>query len=133
MAAERSYHDEWGKRLEHGFSQVIDWVWCLDAYRTTPDYIRNFGNGDAKFFAMLVIGRAKFTNNTLDQINRLKWRHTHVALHGIQVQCITFDDLYEFLHRRLAFIRGIADRGNLDRQQLRQVSKIMTDCERLQP
>lgn len=109
----KKYHDEWGKRLEHGFSQIIDWAWSLDAYRNTPDFVRNFGQGDAEFFAMLVVGRTKFANNTEDQVLRMKWRHRHLSIRSIQIFCITFNELYEFLSRRVRFVRAIADHGDL--------------------
>lgn len=105
------YHEEWGRRFEHGFSQLVDWFWAVDAYRGNPDFQRRFGTGPVQFFGLLVVGRRQFLRG--DQLDRLKWRLDRVTINTHKVTCITFDDLYDFLAKRLQYIRRIADHGEL--------------------
>jgi Domain of unknown function (DUF4263) len=111
FAAGEKYHEEWGRRFEHGFSQLVDWFWAIDAYRGNPDFCRRFGDGPAQFFGILIVGRRAFL--TPAQEDRMKWRLDRVTINTSKITCITFDELYDLLRKRLAFIRGIADRGNL--------------------
>lgn len=50
---------EWGRRFEHGFSQLVDWFCHLDEFRKTPHFNKNFGYGQIHFVGMLLIGRSQ--------------------------------------------------------------------------
>jgi hypothetical protein len=90
---------------------MVDWFWAIDTYRGHPDFERRFGGRAAQFFGLLVIGRRQFL--TGHQVERLKRRHDRVQINSHKISCFTFDDLYDFLERRLTFIRQIADgQGN---------------------
>jgi hypothetical protein len=94
------YHERWGDRFERGFSQLVDWFWILDRYRDNIDFRRRFGDGHVKFSGLLVIGRRQFLTGA--------WRFDRVTVNTHKVYCVTFDDPYDFLHRRLEFLRGMA-------------------------
>lgn len=106
----RKYHDQSSPRFEHGFSQMVDWFWALDAYRGNPDFTRRFG-AEPRFFGMLLIGRSQFMRD--HQIARLHWRLRKVLIDSHQITCFTFDELFERLNERLGFVRRIAQRGEL--------------------
>ena len=103
------YHERWADRFERGFSQLVDWFWILDRYRDNVDFRRRFGDGHVKFSGLLVIGRRPFL--TAEQRDRLAWRFDRVTVNTHKVYCVTFDDLYDFLHRRLEFLRGMGRLG----------------------
>jgi hypothetical protein len=103
------YHDEWGRRFEHGFSQLVDWFWALDEYRGNPDLERRFGKAP-EFVGVLVVGRREFLEE--HHVARLHWRLQKVVIDSHRIACITFDDLYDRLAKRLAFLRQIADEGS---------------------
>ena len=105
------YNDEWGPRLEHGFSQLVDWFWTIDDQRQTREFARRFGGNDAIFFGMLVVGRRKFLPES--GADRLRWRTRNVLIGNQTITCITFDDLYDGLRDRLRHLREIADSGDL--------------------
>ncbi|MGV3723003.1 MAG: Shedu immune nuclease family protein [Actinomycetota bacterium] len=100
------YQDCWGRRFEHGFSQLVDWLWALDAYRGNPDLIRRFGTGPLQFTGLLVIGRRQFLQT--HHVERLRWRLDRVLINSHKVVCFTFDDLYDFLRTRVNLIRSLA-------------------------
>lgn len=104
------YHAEWGRRFEHGFSQLVDWFWAVDQYRDTIDFQRRFGTGPVQFVGILVIGRRRFLSP--DQVARLRWRVEKVWVNGHKVYCQTFDDLYDHLAALLHFYRSMVTRGD---------------------
>jgi hypothetical protein len=90
---------EWGRRFDHGYSQLIDWFSCLDDYRQTGKFIDEFGHGYVTFSGLLIVGRnAGITDGDR---RRLKWRTKNVVVNSQPITCITFDDLYDALQRRL--------------------------------
>jgi hypothetical protein len=90
---------EWSRRFDHGYSQLIDWFSCLDDYRQTAKFIDEFGHGYITFHGLLRIGRN--AGMTDGDRRRLKWRSKNVVVNSQPITCITFDDLYEALQRRL--------------------------------
>lgn len=99
------YNPSWGRRFERGFSQLVDWFWLIDRYRDNVDFRRRFGDGHIVFHGILVIGRNRFL--TAEQRDRLAWRLDRVSINTHKVSCITFDDLYRFLNKRLQFFTGL--------------------------
>jgi hypothetical protein len=91
---------EWSKRFDHGYSQLIDWFSCLDDYRPTAKFIDEFGHGYVVFSGLLIVGRN--AGMTDGDRRRLKWRTKNVVVNSQSITCITFDDLYDILQRRLA-------------------------------
>lgn len=101
------YHEEWGRRFEHGYSQLVDWFWTLDSYRDNPDFRKRFGNGELHTFSgLLIIGRNMFLDDTLRE--RLHWRVEKVLINSNKIVCMTFDELRERMDTRIKTLRDIA-------------------------
>ncbi len=95
---------EWAGRFDHGFSQIVDWLWKLEDLKNTATFERQFGAGRISYMAMLVIGRDSGLTN--DDHLRLAWRREHVVVNSKHVYCCTFDDLERDLRQRLqAYVR----------------------------
>lgn len=92
---------EWGKRFEHGFSQLIDWFYSLDDLKKTARFAKDFGYGHVKFFGLLLIGRSRGTSQA--DRSRLKWRTEKVLVDSHCIHCLTFDELYEVLGQRMSY------------------------------
>lgn len=90
---------EWSPRFEHGFSQVVDWLWALDDNKQTSKYRKLFKSDEINFTAYLIIGRKKFIDNE----QRFRWRQNKVRVNSHQVHCFTFDDLLLALQRKTTF------------------------------
>lgn len=90
---------EWSPRFEHGYSQLVDWFATLDDYKKTDKFRREFGTGHVRFSGLLVIGRSAAL--TPDDRSRLRWRSDRVKVDSHTIDCVTFDDLYEALRKRL--------------------------------
>lgn len=102
---------EWAPRLEHGFSQFVDWLWKLDDFRVTQDFEITFGSRYPKFFGVLIIGRNKYVPEECTE--RLKWRSLNMSIGKVEISCVTFDDLYSDLRDRLEEDKKIHLSGNL--------------------
>jgi hypothetical protein len=90
---------EWSRKFDHGYSQLIDWFSCLDDYRKTDKFIDEFGPGFVTFYGLLIVGRNAGMSD--GERRRLRWRTKNVIVNSQPITCITFDDLYEALQRRL--------------------------------
>ncbi len=92
---------EWSRRFDHGFSQLVDWFYALDDLKKTDRFARDFGHGHIRFSGLLLIGRSAGVSES-DRA-RLKWRAEKVRIDSHSIECLTFDDLYEYLRRRMSF------------------------------
>ncbi|APW62147.1 Shedu immune nuclease family protein [Paludisphaera borealis] len=86
---------EWSSRFDHGFSQIIDWFLILDDQRRTGLHKSKFEVDVIQYIGLLVVGRRKDLDDA--QHERMVWRSERVSVAGRQVNCITFDELYETL------------------------------------
>jgi len=92
---------EWSRRFDHGFSQLVDWFYSLDDLKKSNRFAKDFGRGPVRFFGLLIIGRTA----GLSESNRvrLKWRTEKVLVDSHAIDYMTFDDLHEFLNRRVSY------------------------------
>lgn len=90
----------WAKRMEVGFGQIIDWFYMLDDMKNTSKFRDDFGDSDADFLPLLIIGRSRFIKDS--DKKRLRWRNMHVSVGSTKVQCMTYDELYKALCTRLS-------------------------------
>jgi hypothetical protein len=98
---------EWGRRFDHGFSQVVDWCYKLD--RTSgADLVGRFGRPEINFEAVLVIGRDQHLS--AGEKLRLDWRTDHVLVNSRKVYCMTFDHLLNELATRFSVLAAVASR-----------------------
>ena len=93
------YAPEWSPRIEHGFSQVIDWFWKLGDFEKSDDYEHRFGVKRASFHGLVVVGRNEKLSDR--EKGRLKWRQDHVVVDSKKVSVVTFDQLAADLDFRL--------------------------------
>ncbi len=91
---------EWSDRFDHGYSQLIDWLWKINDFRQTGQGRAIFGPDTFDFMGMLVIGRDQFLDPQ-EQL-RLKWRAAKVVINSQTIVCITFDQLARDLRDSLS-------------------------------
>ncbi|HEX8392645.1 MAG TPA: Shedu immune nuclease family protein [Longimicrobium sp.] len=88
----------WSRRLEHGFSQLIDWFWKLDDARGSAEYQHRFGGGYPRVMGIIVVGRDGLASR---ERQRLQWRSERVVVDSKQIICLTYDQLLADLTLRL--------------------------------
>ena len=91
---------EWAPRLEHGFSQVLDWFWKLSDMEKSDDYENRFGARHVAIHGLVVVGREQTLMPR--EKARLKWRQDHTIVQSKKVSVITFDQLARDLKYRLS-------------------------------
>lgn len=91
---------EWAPRLEHGFSQVVDWFWKLSDMEKTDEYENRFGARYVTVHGLVIVGREQ--NLQPREKGRLRWRQNHTVVHSKKVSIITFDQLVRDLKYRLS-------------------------------
>jgi hypothetical protein len=91
---------EWSPRFDHGYSQLIDWLWKLHDMATTDSGRARFGHLNSfNYYGLLVVGRSKGLS-PLEQ-ERLNWRRRRVVVDSRMIHCMTFDELHEDLSFQL--------------------------------
>ena len=96
---------DWAPRFECAFSQIVDWLWKLEDMRSTANFEHVFGNRQAKFQGLIVIGK----DMALDaqEASRLKWRIDKVIVDSNFISCVSFNDLASDLNFRLTNYYGV--------------------------
>lgn len=97
---------EWSPRFEHGFSQIVDWLWLLDDLKSTKALSTLFGSSDISFTAFLIIGRSQYITEEEEQ--RLRWRQNKTWINSHQVFCFTFDELFKTLQLKISVFESIS-------------------------
>jgi hypothetical protein len=88
---------EWGRRMEHGFGQLVDWFFSFDDQKNTAAFAKDFGHGHVEFVGLLLIGRSRDISE--HGRRRLRWRSDRVSVNTHRIYCYTYDELYEELDR----------------------------------
>jgi hypothetical protein len=108
---------EYGRRFEHGYSQIIDWFHKIDGMKEHQDCETAFGKRSIDYEGILVIGRDQHFQP--GERERLEWRTQHVIVHSKKIHCVTFDGLYKHLQTRLDALQLMAGTA---KQPLTQVA-----------
>lgn len=88
----------WSRRLEHGFSQLVDWFWKLDDARGSVEFQHRFGSGSPSVMGILIVGRDGLGSR---ERQRMQWRSEKVIVDSRQIICLTYDQLLSDLTRQL--------------------------------
>ncbi|MCI0700499.1 MAG: DUF4263 domain-containing protein [Planctomycetia bacterium] len=106
---------DWSPRLEHGFSQIVDWFYILADQSQTKLFRDFFGTDLADYCGLLVIGRDGFLAESTHA--RLRWRSQNTLVGGKPVSIITFDQLLRNLRARVELCSKPADSQKHVRRQ----------------
>jgi hypothetical protein len=95
---------DWSPRLEHGFSQLVDWFYTLADQSQTRLFRDLFDTDLADYCGVLVIGRDGFLTEPMHA--RLRWRSQNTLIGGKPISIITFDQLLRELRAAVEFCLG---------------------------
>jgi hypothetical protein len=84
---------DWATRFEHGFSQIVDWIYKLSDAEKSDAFEDRFGARSIDAMCILVIGRSALL--TEPERRRILWRERHVVVHSQKIRCMTYDQLLE--------------------------------------
>lgn len=101
----KKYKQEFSPRLEHGFSQIIDWFYKLDGLQNTDDLEERFGKNKIEYEGILIIGREQFLDTSLKK--RLDWRARRTVVNSKHLYCYTFDEIYSILTSKIELLRHL--------------------------
>lgn len=86
---------DWAARFEHGFSQIVDWIYKLSDTEKSDAFEDRFGSRSIDAMYILAVGRSAFLSEP--EHRRIIWRERHVVVHSQKIRCMTYDQLYEEL------------------------------------
>jgi hypothetical protein len=82
---------DWAPRFEGAFSQLVDWLWKLDDMRNTNGFRDAFGDSDAKFHGLIIIGKGMSLGP--QEKSRLRWREDKIMVNSNGVSIVSFEQL----------------------------------------
>lgn len=95
---------EWGARLEHGFSQIVDWLWLMSTLLPSQQVVKSMFPNLQRFTGLLLIGRRDDMSE--EELARLKWRSLKTKIADSAVLIFTYDDLISFIEEELEYIKS---------------------------
>lgn len=98
---------EWSSRLEHGLSQVLDWHFRVDDYRSSSKITETFGPDFLTYEGLVVIGRDEFLRRQ-GLKRRFEWRVQKTVVDSKNIRCVTFDHLLRELQGRVKSLRAVS-------------------------
>lgn len=101
----KKYKHEFSPRLDHGFSQIIDWFYKLDGLQNTDDLEERFGKNKIEYEGILIIGRDQFLTTPLKK--RLDWRARRTVVNSKHLYCYTFDEIHQILTNKIELLRNL--------------------------
>ena len=100
---------DWGKQLQRGFSQIVDWSWAKNDNQHTEVFKNAFGCERMTELYVLVCGRVNSMNRA--ESSRFQWRSDNTIIGGAKVLCMTYDDLVSFFDGTLEMARLLRTSG----------------------
>jgi hypothetical protein len=86
MPSSRATSD-WAVRFEHGFSQIVDWIYKLSDAEKSDAFEDRFGTRSIDAMYILAVGRSAFLSEP--ECRRILWRERHVVVHSQKIRCMT--------------------------------------------
>lgn len=83
---------DWATRFEHGFSQIVDWLYKLADTEKSEAFADRFGARSIDAMCLLIVGRSAFITDP--ERRRLLWRERHVVVNSQKIRCMTYDQLF---------------------------------------
>jgi antiviral defense system Shedu protein SduA len=83
---------DWGKDLQHGFSQISDWTWAKNDGQKSDIYRNEFGLDHMSETYVVVCGRTSFLE--LTDRSRLHWRSEKTTIASSTIRFWTYDELH---------------------------------------
>jgi hypothetical protein len=98
---------DWGRQLERGISQAVDWSWAKNDVQHTSVYKNAFACERVSELYVVVCGR----DASMDAIerSRFEWRAGRTSIGGSRILCLTYDDLLAFLQGKRDQLREMRD------------------------
>jgi hypothetical protein len=83
---------QWASAFEHGYSQVVDWLYRLDDYRKTNQIAAKFNTKESvSLEGLIIIGRSAALD--MEDRNRLDWRKGKSVIDSQHFMCATYDEV----------------------------------------
>lgn len=98
---------DWGRQIERGISQAVDWSWAKNDAQHTAIYKNSFGCERTSELYVVICGRDASMSPT--ERSRFGWRSDKMSIAGSRVLCLTYDDLLAYFEARLDEFRDSRD------------------------
>lgn len=95
----------WSPRIEHGFSQIVDWAWVRSDHPNDSVLVAGFGGRIATSAYAVVCGR---TNSLRDDTEEKRFAHRRASLkvEGQPALVLTYDEMVRHMEDNLSGLKS---------------------------
>lgn len=99
-----SQYRYWAPRIEHGFSQIIDWAWVRQDHPSDTVLVNGFGGLIATSSYAVICGRDA---SLLDDVERKRFAHRRASLkvEGHPALVMTYDEMVRAMEDSLSVLK----------------------------
>ncbi|NIJ34086.1 Shedu anti-phage system protein SduA domain-containing protein [Sphingomonas oligoaromativorans] len=91
----------WAPRIEHGFSQVIDWAWVRADHPSDKTLLAGFGGPINASTYAVICGRDASLRDAVER-DRFTHRRDHLKVGGQTALVLTYDEMVQYMEDNLA-------------------------------
>lgn len=97
----------WAPRIEHGFSQVIDWAWVRQDHPNDSVIVNGFGGQIIATSYAVICGRDASLRDDLER-KRFVHRRSSLSIEGRPALVMTYDEMVRYMDDNLAVFKSWA-------------------------
>jgi hypothetical protein len=105
-----SQYRYWGRRLEQGFGQIVDWAWVRNENPNDSILQGAFGGRINNSAYIVICGRDVGIKDDLER-SRFEYRRNKTRIEGIYALFLTYDDFVKALEDNLAVAKSYSFRA----------------------
>lgn len=91
----------WSPRIEHGFSQIIDWAWVRSDHPNDSVLLAGFGGPITTSAYAVICGRDASLIDDVER-KRFRYRRDHLKVEGQTALVLTYDEMVLTMDDNLA-------------------------------
>ena len=96
-----SQYRYWSDRIEHGFSQIIDWAWVRADHPNDSVLVAGFGGSITASAYAVICGRDASLQDDVEH-KRFRHRRDHLKIEGQTALVLTYDEMVRYMEDNLA-------------------------------
>jgi Domain of unknown function (DUF4263) len=100
----------WAPRIEHGFSQIIDWAWVRSDHPNDTVLINGFGGQISTSSYLVICGRDASLNDDTER-KRFAHRRSSMKVEGHPALIMTYDEMVNSMDDNLTVLKSYSSFG----------------------
>jgi hypothetical protein len=95
----------WSPRIEHGFSQIVDWAWVRSDHPNDSVLVAGFGGRVATSAYAVICGRSTSLRDDTEE-KRFAHRRASLKVEGQHALVLTYDEMVRYMEDNLSGLKS---------------------------